>query len=64
MLTIKTTLVGLTLAAAASHGFASTNLVTNGSFEANAVPGSFINSTIQSISNWTASQVGISSTVL
>ena len=53
MLTIKTTLVGLTLAAAASHGFASTNLVTNGSFEANLVPGAFINSTVQSISNWT-----------
>ena len=50
---IKTTLVGLSLAAAASHGFASTNLVTNGSFEANSVPGTFINSTAQSISNWT-----------
>ena len=50
---IKTTLVGLTLAAAASQGFASTNLVANGSFEANSVPGTFINSTAQTISNWT-----------
>lgn len=53
MSTIKTTLVGLALAASASHGFASTNLVTNGSFEANSVPGTFVNSTVQSISNWT-----------
>jgi choice-of-anchor C domain-containing protein len=53
MSTIKTTLVGIVLAAAASHGFASTNLVTNGSFEANSVPGTFINSAQQSISNWT-----------
>lgn len=50
---IKTTLVGLALAASAGHGFASTNLVTNGSFEANLVPGAFINSTQQSISDWT-----------
>ncbi len=53
MLTIKTTLAGVALAAAASQGFASTNLVTNGSFEANSVPGTFVNSTVQVISNWT-----------
>ena len=54
MSTIKTTLVGLALVAAASHGFASTNLVTNGSFEANTVPSPFVNfsTTNQGISNW------------
>ena len=52
---IKTALVGLALTAAAGHVFASTNLVMNGSFEANTVAGPFVNFSTQSqgISNWT-----------
>ena len=54
MLKLKTTLVGLVLTAAAGHALSSTNLVANGSFEANVVSSPFVNfsTTTQGISNW------------
>lgn len=52
---IKTALIGLALAAAAGQASANTNLVANGSFEANTVAGLSANysTTSQGISDWT-----------